>query len=434
MTAIKNSGSSSINAGSIARDNFSRPAQQAAQTESTKAATASSGSQAQSAAEIQAISPRAANRPGEMMLMQYNVENLFDTKDDPKTSDEDFTPTGRNHWNEAKLAYKMQNLGKVIRHVNDGRGPDILTLQEDENKDLLTKLNKTALGGLGYKEPILIEGHDHRGIDVALMTRYPLAGKPKIHEVSDKTWRGASRPILEVPLNVEGKTMTVFVNHWPSKRGGEQAEKERGQAADKLRGLISEKLRKDPKAEILVVGDLNTDLKEKPLSEHLHSGENKVAVRQSTANDPRFYDAMYDAARHHAPQNKQRAKSPVASGSLAQELAQRRTSVATQGLVKTGDPDKANQVGTHYYGRNHSWSTFDHVIMSKGLLDHEGLSYVPGSAQVVHPDFMENRDGSPKRFMPYQKHGRSHNMPSVKSLGYSDHFPVVARFKREQPE
>lgn len=83
--------------------------------------------------------------------MQYNVENLFDAKDDPKTKDDDFTPEGRNHWNNAKIAYKMQNLGKVIRHVNAGRGPDILSLEEVENKGLLTKLNKTALRGLGYK-------------------------------------------------------------------------------------------------------------------------------------------------------------------------------------------------------------------------------------------------------------------------------------------
>ena len=265
------------------------------------------------------------------------------------------------------------------------------------------------------------------------MTRYPLAGKPKSHEVADKSWRGPSRPILEVPLNVEGKTLTVFVNHWPSKRGGEQAEKERGQAADKLRGLISEKLRKNPDAEILVVGDLNTDLSEKPLRDHLHSGEDKAAVRHSNANDPRFYDAMYDAARHKStPLGSHKNNQPEPS-TLAKELAQRRSSVATQGLVKTGDPDKANQVGTHYYARNHSWSTFDHVIMSKGLLDKHGLSYVEGSSQVVHPDFMENRDGSPKRFMPYQKRGQT-ALPSAESLGYSDHFPVVARFKRELDE
>lgn len=407
------------------------PAAASSAAAATSAATASGADDG-----VRPIPPATANRPDELMLMQYNVENLFDTVDDPGKQDEEFTPQGCERWNDEKLSFKLQNLGRVVRGVNGGRGPDILALQEVENKQVLDQLNRGALRGLGYRDPILLEGQDARGIDVALITRYPLAGQPRIHDISDPSWRGPSRPVLEVPLDVDGREVTVFVNHWPSKGGGAQAEVERAAAGDRLRQLVSEKLRRDPDAEVLAVGDFNADLGEAPLREHLRTAADPAVVVRSSADAPVLYDAMYDAARHATGHQGNIAGDapPLRSGDLKAEISARRAVLATANRpTPSGSPDQPGKVGTHFYKKDGTWSTLDHVVMSRGLLDAKGLSYVPGSAQVVHDDDLENRDGSPKRFMPPPRRGdRERALPPPQVLGYSDHFPVVARFKRQR--
>ena len=146
--------------------------------------------------------PDAPCKEGEIMLMQYNVENLFDAEHDAGKDDEEFTPAGRQKWTAEKLAAKMAQLAKAIRWVNGGRGPDILALQEVENIDVLKQLVAGHLHDLGYGDPVLVEGPDARGIDVALVSRFPLAGEVRHHDPHGPTWRKKSRLILEVPLQV----------------------------------------------------------------------------------------------------------------------------------------------------------------------------------------------------------------------------------------
>jgi hypothetical protein len=55
----------------------------------------------------------------------YNVENLFDTKDDPKTNDNQFTPSGDKKWDNVKYKEKLQNLAKVISQLADNKYPTI---------------------------------------------------------------------------------------------------------------------------------------------------------------------------------------------------------------------------------------------------------------------------------------------------------------------
>ena len=44
----------------------------------------------------------------------YNLENLFDTKDDPNTLDDDFTPNGKKKWTYKRYGIKIKKLGSVI--------------------------------------------------------------------------------------------------------------------------------------------------------------------------------------------------------------------------------------------------------------------------------------------------------------------------------
>ena len=146
--------------------------------------------------------------PNKIGIMTFNVENLFDTKHDAEKHDYTFLPlrekkiskqvkayceTLKNpkwknechylDWSPTNLSMKMKNLAAAILQVNDGKGPDILILQEVENKNVLQELVGKYLKKAGYTSVILIEGKDIRGIDTAIVTRLPVIGEPVLHEI-----------------------------------------------------------------------------------------------------------------------------------------------------------------------------------------------------------------------------------------------------------
>ena len=177
--------------------------------------------------------------------MTYNVENLFDTEDDPGKNDETFLPLSKKqsaahkqkcakisrkvwrnqclnqNWSEPVLSAKLERLARVILGTYQAKGPDILFLQEVENKNVLDRLNSNYLKKAGYQTVILKEGKDARGIDVAVLSRFPLVGQPKLHEIVfrniEKKRKGDTRPILQVDLRLPSKEIaSVFSVHFPA--------------------------------------------------------------------------------------------------------------------------------------------------------------------------------------------------------------------------
>lgn len=178
-------------------------------------------------------------------FMTFNVENLFDTVDTKGKDDETFLPlsakTSKAHkkecmaikvnkwrdqclewdWSEKALKTKLKRLGEVISSAKDGKGPDILVLQEVENRDVLERLRKEHLSDLGYKPAILIEGHDIRGIDVAILSRLEVVGKPvllpipfkKIEKRRKQDTRGILRADFKLP---DDNILTAFSVHFPA--------------------------------------------------------------------------------------------------------------------------------------------------------------------------------------------------------------------------
>lgn len=115
----------------------------------------------------------AQDRLGVYAAAFYNLENLWDTVDDPNNEgDDDFTPEGKYEWTQTKYEQKLQNIAKVISQL--GRdycpaGPAIIGISEVENRKVLEDLTKTApISGTGY-EIVHFESPDHRGIDVAAL-------------------------------------------------------------------------------------------------------------------------------------------------------------------------------------------------------------------------------------------------------------------------
>lgn len=337
--------------------------------------------------------PSEPCRPDEVMVAHYSLENLFDTEDDPATVDEDFTPQNPQlPYDEAKLTQHMANMGAAIRTMNGGKGPDILSLTEVENGAVLRRFNDEALRGLGYKTVAHLEGTDNRGIEPAVLSRYPMIGQPAQHPLVEPNGK-KQRSILEVTLDVNGHPLTVFVNHWIAGRGSDDANDaaklagRRQFAAQTLQGLIDQKLAANPKAEIVVLGDFNEGL----------NGPALGSIKAETAEAARAQNKVFDTI---------------------DTLENLKEAAGAEG-------DKV-QLGTHFYAPKGVWSQFDHALVSSTLLDGQGLAWVPGSTAVHAPEEMRAESGAPRRyFLPHFKGDPA----LVDEKGASDHFPIAMRLR-----
>lgn len=143
----------------------------------------------------------------------YNVENLFDTINDPTADDGDFTPSGINRWNTPVYCHKLGQISRVLSEL----GADIVGLAEVENGRALDDLTaEPKLRESGY-EYIHFDSRDKRGIDVALLYRprsFTLFGCEPL------TYRNTpvegSREILHVWGETAGQKLHILVCHMPS--------------------------------------------------------------------------------------------------------------------------------------------------------------------------------------------------------------------------
>ncbi|MBL7543988.1 MAG: endonuclease/exonuclease/phosphatase family protein [Bdellovibrionaceae bacterium] len=307
-------------------------------------------------------------------IMTYNVENLFDSKDDPDTDDETYLPRDRKNspvhkakckkiknfkfrkdcyqldWNSKTVQRKLKNISHVILSVDQGKGPDILILAEVENRAILNQLNHDYLKSAGYKTIALVEGPDPRGIDVAILSRFPSASSEVLFPLDivdpEHDRKIKTRGILKVSLRImKDKTFSVFAVHLPSQASPTNV---RIQALEQLNQLL--KKESDP---WIVGGDFNIsreeDAYERLLDKYLSNNGGDLAHR-----------------------------------------------TGCEGCQ-----------GTHFY--KGKWSFLDMLYFSK-----KGLSLEASSVDVV------GKGAKPKRFSP------------DKGQGTSDHFPLYARLKVEK--
>lgn len=205
-------------------------------------------------------------KPDRFSIMSYNVENLFDSEHDPGKNDIEFLPLREKRsqkmrdlcqgdeecldkdWSEFVVSRKLKAISDVILQIH-GQGPDILILQEIENKKILARLSR-ALPNSRYQTQALIEGQDPRGIDVAILSRFPKLGEAKLHHVD-----GHARGILEVKLMLPDlRVLTVYGFHFPSQY---HSVKRREEAIKKLAQLVSATV-----GDVVAAGDSNISERE----------------------------------------------------------------------------------------------------------------------------------------------------------------------------
>lgn len=198
----------------------------------------------------------------------YNLENFYDTVDNPLVNDEEFLPGSIRNYNTAIYLDKVDKLAKVISEIGvemNPDGPAILGVSEIENDTVLRDLTRHPLLAKRKYEIVHYDSRDIRGVDVGLLYN------PKYFKVenSDKLFvqlPGGSkdayftRDILWVKGTLDGETIHVYVNHWPSRYGGEARSAPAREAAARVcRNHMDSILKEDPNARFIVMGDLNDD-------------------------------------------------------------------------------------------------------------------------------------------------------------------------------
>jgi predicted extracellular nuclease len=196
-----------------------------------------------------------------MRIAFYNLENLFDTIDTPRKRDEEFLPNADRKWNGYKYWDKLNKLSKVVVSLGGWEAPAVIGVCEIENDTVLKDLAQTpTLKKIGYQS-VHFSSPDARGIDVGLLYNpdkaeliYAESLRVSLQDEPDfKT-----RDILYTKLKIANGDLHVFVNHWPSRRGGsEQSEYKRIAAAQRMGSKVDSIFEITPKANILIMGDFN---------------------------------------------------------------------------------------------------------------------------------------------------------------------------------
>jgi predicted extracellular nuclease len=301
-------------------------------------------------------------------VMFYNVENLFDTYDNPRTRDNDFLPEGKMRWTPGRYYKHLRKTAQVINATGELGVTAICGLCEVENDSVLIHLlNRTPLKEQYYRYCITT-GSDLRGINNALLyqrDKFKYRGHRSIKiQFSNKNKR--SRDILHVRGEViNGETLNIFVCHFPSRAGGEEkTSQERIEAATTLRIVCDSVFLSDPDANIIVMGDFNDTPKDKSI-QLIKKGK----------------ESMFD-------------------------------------LVNLfEDNKKLNFNGTYKY--RGEWSQLDQILVSRNI--HKYI--VEDSPRIFAPDFLLTKKNRYGEQTPFRKYSGTEYKG-----GFSDHLPVVADF------
>lgn len=213
---------------------------------------------------------------GDIRIMFYNVENFFDAEDDSLFDDSEFLSESDKNWTDYKFHSKSVKIFKTIAAIGENRPPEIICFAEVENRKALEDLCwNTPLEKYEYSI-VHFESPDRRGIDVALIYNKEEVsglGSDAIRIPQSSEMQGPTRDILYFKaLTKQNDTLHLFVNHWPSRRGGQiRSEPKRMYVADMLRSKVDSILSIDSCANIVITGDFNDEPTDRSVAEVLGS-------------------------------------------------------------------------------------------------------------------------------------------------------------------
>ncbi len=230
------------------------------------------------------ISPnQKLTKRNSLVIAFYNLENLYDTIDNQMVSDDEFTPQSAKQYNANIYYDKLFKLATVIKDLgvaDHASGAAILGVAEIENDTVLYDLVRHFLLRDRKLKIIHFDSKDARGIDVGLLYNpalfIPHQASPLGVDLPGRSKEAYyTRDILYINGNLLGEPIHIYVNHWPSRRGGEvRSAPARAAAAIVCRKHIDSILGRWPYAKIIVMGDLNDNPMDKSIRKQLNtSGE-----------------------------------------------------------------------------------------------------------------------------------------------------------------
>lgn len=215
----------------------------------------------------------ALHAQSRLRLMEYNVENLFDTIHAEGKADTEFLPAAERHWNGARYWKKLARLSRVIAAAGEDAPVDLVALVEIENDSVAYDLvRRTRLHRLGY-EYLMTHGPDGRGINVALLYRpgrFCPVEKDSLRIPPPTPRHSATRDVLHVAGRLQtGDTLDLYVCHLPSRRGGKRADAYRRLVAGAVKAHADSVQRVRAHPLVVLTGDFNASYPERLYKETL---------------------------------------------------------------------------------------------------------------------------------------------------------------------
>lgn len=314
------------------------------------------------------------------MVVFYNLENLFDTINDPDKLDDEFLPDGVKKWNSSKYYRKQSNIDKVFFDMAaiNREFPAVIGVSEIENRLVLEDLVSQPKMSLGNYRIVHYDSPDRRGVDCAFLYRpdvFKLEGS-KAHKFEMPGMPNfRTRDLVTMWGTIEGEPFFFLVSHWPSRLGGKEASDAKREAAASQCRRIADSVRiANPNTKVIIMGDLNDDATDKSITDVLGA---KAKINKLSEGD--LYSPYIE-------------------------------------LLKAG-------YGT--LGYRDSWNLFDNIIVSENL-----ATGSTGSLKLVRAPKSKYYGNIFSRPYMMQREGQYRNYPLRTFVsnnfqnGFSDHLPV----------
>ena len=323
-------------------------------------------------------------------VMFYNLENLFDTINNNGVYDKEFSPEGARQWNGTKYWQKQHNMAYAIAQMevkgSPAEGPVLIGVSEIENITVLQDLVRQPEIKERRYQIVHQDGPDRRGVDVGLLYN------PRFFKVLNVTTQRVNKYLPDYPEfrtrdqlcvtgMLAGEKVSVIVNHWPSRLGGEEASSYLREATGRMaRETMDSLLRDDPNQGIIFMGDLNDDPQNKSCSEALGA---KKEIKDCLAEPGSCFNPWWN-------------------------------------ILNRG-------IGTLGYKGN--WNLFDQIIFSDYFLKNYDSKDKPtltfSRAEVLNRKFLRGSEGDRQGY-PLRTFSAG-----IFLNGYSDHFPTMIYLVKE---
>ena len=312
----------------------------------------------------------------------YNLENFFDTINDPETRDDEFTPDGERKWGSVKYYKKLGNIERVFFDIAaiQKSYPAVIGVSEVETRGVLEDVVSTQKLAPANYRIVHYDSPDARGIDVAFLYRpdiFKLEGSREIPFKMPGMPYFRTRGFVTMWGTIDEEPFFFLVSHWPSRLGGKEASSPKREAcARAIRKIKDSVMMANPKTKVIIMGDLNDDATDKSIVDP--DCLNAKSSAKHLADDD-FYNPYID-------------------------------------VLKAG-------YGTLAY--QDSWNLFDNIIVSGNLVNAEKgelkLQRAPGSrfyGNIFTRPYMIQQSGQ------YRGYPLRTFVGTNFQNGFSDHFPV----------